>query len=150
MTANPYLDAIFQRKVDDMFPKSAPSTPTKPREEIVTTTSVPLLPIERDLQCMQDANRMTFSSAPPARETAVEHAPVDDDDPYYVPNYFDAFEIPESRNDDTDESPFKLEFDPPLTHYAELRGGLPIGYVWIPPSSPEPMQRTPTPEPEGK
>lgn len=42
----------------------------------------------------------------------------------------------------------KLEFDPPLSHYAELRGGLLIGYVWIPPSSPEPepMPRKATPE----
>ncbi|KAH6870772.1 hypothetical protein BKA58DRAFT_183709 [Alternaria rosae] len=40
----------------------------------------------------------------------------------------------------------KLEFNPPLVNYTELRGGPPIGYVWIPPSSPELMPREAIPE----
>jgi hypothetical protein len=104
---------------------------------------------------MQAANRMTtayfnthvgdyniLSLAPSAPVPALKQIPLNDD-LFYVPNYFDAFEIP-------DPSPMELEFDPPLTHYAELRGGLPMGYVWIPPSSPEPMPRDTTPEQAGR
>ncbi|KAI4625623.1 hypothetical protein J4E80_002755 [Alternaria sp. BMP 0032] len=64
-----------------------------------------------------------------------------EDDPYHVPAYFDLSEAPTSTPEEV-----KLEFNPPLVHYAELRDGLPIGYVWIPPSSPEPMLREVTPE----
>jgi len=63
-----------------------------------------------------------------------------EDDPYHVPAYFDLGAAPISTPEEV-----KLEFDPPLVHYAELRDGLPIGYVWIPPSSPEPMLREVTP-----
>ncbi|KAI4911153.1 hypothetical protein J4E90_007411 [Alternaria incomplexa] len=64
-----------------------------------------------------------------------------ENDPYHVPAYFDLSEAPTSTPEEV-----KLEFNPPLVHYAELRGGLPIGYVWIPPSSPEPMPREVTSE----
>jgi hypothetical protein len=64
-----------------------------------------------------------------------------EDNPYHVPAYFDLSEATASTPEEVE-----LEFNPPLTHYAELRGGLPIGYVWIPPSSPEPMAREATPE----
>lgn len=69
------------------------------------------------------------------------------DHAYHVPAYFDRSEAPKNTHEHAREE-VKLEFDPPLSHYAELRGGLPIGYVWIPPSSPEPepMPRKATPE----
>jgi hypothetical protein len=41
------------------------------------------------------------------------------------------------------QQPTPLEFDPPLSHYAEPRGGLPLGYIWIPPGSVEPVRVDP-------
>jgi hypothetical protein len=38
--------------------------------------------------------------------------------------------------EETVKEEVKLEFDPPLTYYTD---GLPLGYVWLPPSSPVPM-----------
>jgi hypothetical protein len=144
MTTNSYL-----------YPKSHSSTPTKAHDEVAASLPTPLSTIDKDLRRMQAANRMTtayfnthvgdyniLSLAPSAPVPALKHIPLNDD-PFYVPNYFDAFEIPEPP-------PVPLEFDPPLTHYAEPRGGLPIGYIWIPPSSPEPMLRDTTPEQERK
>lgn len=64
-----------------------------------------------------------------------------EEDPYHVPAYFDLSLKPTSTPEEV-----KLEFNPPLIHYAELRGALPIGYIWIPPSSPEPMPREATSE----
>lgn len=80
---------------------------------------------------------------PPAQDDVPLEAT--EDDPYYVPTYFDLSE-PTAEVPAREKEEKKLEFDPPLRHYAELRGGLPIGYVWIPPSSPEPMPREATPE----
>ncbi|RMZ71283.1 hypothetical protein GMOD_00005815 [Pyrenophora seminiperda CCB06] len=76
-----------------------------------------------------------------------------EDDPYHVPNLFDLSEAQEEEEEAAKEvakEEEELEFDPPLTHYAELREGLPVGYVWLPPSSPEPMPRETTPEAEKK
>jgi hypothetical protein len=80
---------------------------------------------------------------PPAQDNAARETT--EDDPYHVPAYFDLSE-PTTDAYAQKKEEVKLEFDPPLRHYAELRGGLPIGYVWIPPSSPEPIQREATPE----
>jgi hypothetical protein len=88
--------------------------------------------------------KILVAEPPAENDTPLETT---EDDPYHVPAYFDLSETPTDMYPQEKEE-VKLEFDPPLRHYAELRGGLPIGYVWIPPSSPEPIPREATPEQE--
>ncbi|KAF1938897.1 hypothetical protein EJ02DRAFT_270332 [Clathrospora elynae] len=174
-TINPYLDAETRRSFDEAQARSSnPGTPTphRDRNENLPTLPVPLQAIEKELISMQATNRMmarhfSLKVADYHAPSPVPQAPGNGarspspDDPYHVPNYFDlgepAFSLnfyenaarPQQQQQqqiEDSEPEVKLEFDPPLIHYAELRGGLPIGYIWIPPGSPTPMPRDVTPE----
>lgn len=120
MTNNPYLDYLYQSRYGYKLPGNVKINPNK-----------------------QTGDYKVLSAEPPAQKDALPKTT--ENDPYYVPAYFDLSEVPTDTYEQAKEE-VKLEFDPPLRHYAELRGGLPIGYVWIPPSSPEPMPCEATPK----
>lgn len=120
MTNNPYLDYLYQGQYEYKLPKTIKINPNK-----------------------QVGDYKAFLTEPSTQN----NAPLEttEDDPYHVPAYFNLSE-PTTDVPAQEKEEVKLEFDPPLRHYAELRGGLPIGYVWIPPSSPEPVPCEATPE----
>lgn len=153
MTHNPYLDAVYNSRCDYSIP-SGDIISVPNHKEHLSAFSAPLQATEEEpssIQVTDHQHTSHYSAHNGACNNPTSILPADNiapceplyDDPYHVPNYFD---LTESAIDPKNE--IKLEFDPPLAHYAELRGCLPIGYVWLPPSSPEPMSRSVTPEPE--
>jgi len=154
MYQDAYLDATRQnRGCFDTSNSSAPNTPND-REEVVKASLATIHCFEKEPRSLRPANEnfVNYHNLPTGDYRTLTAVPASanvaawqdsEDDPYHIPTYFDVSEPQEEAKEE-----MKLEFDPPLTHYAELRGGLPIGYVWLPPSSPEPMPREVTPEHE--
>lgn len=144
MTHNPYLDGVYNSRCDYIIPNGDNISVPNHHKEHLSAFSAPPQATEGEPSSIEIANRQ-HASRYSAHNGAYNTSPCEasDDDPYHVPNYFD---LTESAIDPKDA--IKLEFDPPLIHYAKLRGGLPIGYVWLPPSSPEPMSRSATSEPD--
>jgi hypothetical protein len=163
MQPNPFLEAIYQHNAAYKQANNG----RRDLEDLVNTLPPPLRAIEKELRRMQATIRMNAAyfnagvgddKAPKWSEKVADEASVGDDkaanvgekvedeaagedtedDPYYVPNYFDLSEAVEEEQAKKEEQ-VKLEHDTPLIHYAEPWDGLSLGYVWIPPSSYEPM-----------
>ena len=150
MYQDAYLDVTQQNQDHfDTFNSLAPNTPND-REEVVKVSPATIHCFEKGPRSLRPANEnfvnyhdlptgdyQTLTAVPASANVAAWQDPEND------PTYFDLSEPQEEAKEE-----MKLGFDPPLTHYAELRDGLPIGYVWLPPSSPEPMPREATPDHE--
>ncbi|EDU48985.1 hypothetical protein PtrSN002B_009497 [Pyrenophora tritici-repentis] len=154
MYQNPCPDLGQQGQDDFNIPKGSETNIPNNHEEVVSTPLATLHCFEDGLRSQLTAEEnfvnyhnlptgdyRTVTAVPTCVNTAASQDP--EDDPYHVPNIFDLSEPQEEAEEEV-----TLEFDPPLTHYAELRGDLPLGYVWLPPSSPEPMPCEATPEQE--
>ncbi|KAG9185920.1 hypothetical protein G6011_07251 [Alternaria panax] len=103
MPSNPYLDYLYQGQYEYELPDNVKI----------------------------NANQQFGDYRALAAESSTQHDVTQEtigENPYHVPAYFDVSEAPADTYEQAKEE-VKLEFDPPLRHYAELRGGLPIGYV---------------------
>jgi hypothetical protein len=168
MQPNPFLEAIYQHYAAYKQANNGRPTPLRDLEDLVITLPPPLCAIEKELKRMQATIRMNAAyfnagvgddKAPKWCEKVADEASVGDDkaanvgekvedeaagedtedDPYYVPNYFDLSEAVEEEEQAKKKEQIKLEHDTPLIYYTDPWDGLPLGYVWILPSSNEPM-----------
>jgi hypothetical protein len=168
MQSNLFLEAIYQHNSAYKQANNGTPTPLHDLEDFVNTLPPPLRAIEKDLRRMQATIRMNAAyfnagvgedKAPKWSEKVRDEASIGDDkagnvgdkvedeaagedtenNPYYVPNYFDLSEAVGEKEQVKKEEEVKLEHDTPLIHYTEPWGGLGLGYVWIPPSSYKPM-----------
>ena len=150
MYQNSYLDATQQSQYHSNTSNGSAANIPNDRKEHTKVPSATLHCFEGGTRSLRSANEnfVNYHNLPPDyfhTPTAPNAAAWQDseDDAYHIPSYSDL-----SKPQEEADEAVKLAFDPPLTHYAELRGGLPIGYVWLPPGSPEPMPRETTPEQE--
>ncbi|KAE8846240.1 hypothetical protein PTNB73_02222 [Pyrenophora teres f. teres] len=154
MYQSPYPDLGQQSQYDFNTSNDSGTNIPNNREEVVSAPPATLQYFEDGHRSLRPGNEIfvnyhslptgdyrTLTAVPTSANIAASQDP--EDDSYHVPNIFDLSEPQEEAEEEVN-----LEFDPPLTHYAELRDDLPIGYVWLPPSSPKPMARETTPEQE--